>query len=442
MNKIVLYILILASFIFLTGQQIKFDSIGQYKQFPDGRIKINEVKKFQYGIFGINCDEGIIGSDKKSVELKGNVVLWDTLRYITCDKANITEYSDMHRAFFNDNVFVSQDSVRIWANSGRFDELTHFTAFNDSIEVRYDIYPSAMYCQSMTYNDDSGKLQSSRTENIVYIDSVYKVTLTSNEVEYNTKTNILSINKKHDYFVERIEKGRFEPNIIKKLNYKQFLQFPTDSLDRVRISTIKSKAFFNTGVYEFISRVMVVHTDSLDKITVLKCDTMHIDQNIERVNFNGNFSLSNDSVSIVGGKAVLNWKKNQLIVYNQPKLSFNDNEAIGDSCHIFYDKAGLDEINIYGSGKLLNPVRQGLNLMNTIDGRYISMDFEDNDPKSLKVIRQAQCTYYSESDSLGNYAKNIASGDTLFLEFDKKKLSKITVIGGVKGRYLPGVKNE
>jgi lipopolysaccharide assembly outer membrane protein LptD (OstA) len=84
--------------------------------------------------------------------------------------------------------------------------------------------------------------------------------------------------------------------------------------------------------------------------------------------------------------------------------------------------------------------RDSVRVYDEITGKYMEIYFKEGETDSIRVSGMATSYYNVTEDSIIQ-GVNIASGDTVIMKFEDKKLNHIVVIGGAEGKYIPDKTN-
>jgi len=84
--------------------------------------------------------------------------------------------------------------------------------------------------------------------------------------------------------------------------------------------------------------------------------------------------------------------------------------------------------------------RDSIRTYDEITGKTMEIYFKEGKTDSISVIGMAT-SYYNVTEDSVIQGVNIASGDTVIMKFQDKRLNHITVIGGTEGKYIPDKTN-
>ncbi len=213
----------------------------------------------------------------------------------------------------------------------------------------------------------------------------------------------------------------------------------------------------------------------------LKCDSLYYWTDIDSGYAIGSVRLNHDNHSIntdyinykqTNGPKGLSFSayKNVSIFDNKrliktDTLSYNDNSEImylknggiikeekrglsGDKISIQYEDTLIKKIDIYKNAQAWDDIERKISandisiykFRNEMKSKYISMNFKENKIQRMNLFNMSETKYHIAEDSL-LMGINHTSGDTIIISFEDNKLSKIQVIGGGEGKFVPEENN-
>ncbi len=84
--------------------------------------------------------------------------------------------------------------------------------------------------------------------------------------------------------------------------------------------------------------------------------------------------------------------------------------------------------------------RDSVRIYDEITGKFMEIYFEEGQTDSIRVSGMAT-SYYNVTEDSVIQGINIASGDTVIMLFDDRRMQLITVIGGAEGKFIPDPTN-
>ena len=110
--------------------------------------------------------------------------------------------------------------------------------------------------------------------------------------------------------------------------------------------------------------------------------------------------------------------------------------VFGDSMYMALDDSGkVDSVWVYRNVKSSNCPVSNPTLSNEASGKIMIVDFtKKGDIDNVKVWGNAKSVYHIEE---GDKGCNVATGDSIAVEFSEGKASRVMLAGSVRGFYAP-----
>ena len=165
----------------------------------------------------------------------------------------------------------------------------------------------------------------------------------------------------------------------------------------------------------------------------------------------GNVLISEDGRIATCGKAIYKQKEQSTSLIINPEIRENKQTISGRIIDLKYNNGVLENIYI-PSGANVKTITQGfkkhqktsknennkltLDFVNDLSGNSLKGFFDEGMLDSLQLEGMAKTHYHIFEDSIYQ-GENIASGDTIILQFYQNDINKIIVHGGSRGEYKP-----
>jgi lipopolysaccharide export system protein LptA len=154
--------------------------------------------------------------------------------------------------------------------------------------------------------------------------------------------------------------------------------------------------------------------------------------------------IATDSVEVVRGPlaakcGVLYYftKKDEITLFRQPILWYEDNQVTGDTISLDLEKNKLKYAHILNRAFAISLSDSAYpSRYNQLTGRTIDMEFVNEKLHEISVTRNAVSLYYLYDGKDPNGA-NQTSGDAITMAFKNGKLDFIRVLKGIEGMYYP-----
>jgi len=419
--------------------------------------------EYRHSFYGIKCDSSEINKEHERY-LLFNVTMWDTARFITCDRAEIYRKSNEEsRGYLTGNVKIDQDSVLISSKRATFVQQFSSLTVSDSAIVKYLPYPTRLKANSVIFNDEKKEIDARDVEIVEYIDSTRKIDLFSKEIRYNTSTNKLDLMSRFKIHVRSLEEEIKNIELEKKNNFDSLFTSKTDTT-REYFDLFGSRAeyFIEDELINIYNNCKFVYIDSSAErnITTLHADTIKFQLRDGIVEFFGSVKLARDSLISNCDYAKYFIDKKYLIMNKEPILSMGEDFIKGDSIRIDFSTESkfADKITAIGNSSMKRIPNKEFPLeKNSMKGKMMEMFFTEKDLTKVKISGEATSVYFIEetkeyknkknndSKKSNSIAANLLTGDTIIVNFSKKnvdseKIDKmdIEIIGGCEGIYYPG----
>ncbi|MDC0215424.1 hypothetical protein OAK14_02060, partial [Candidatus Marinimicrobia bacterium] len=176
-----------------------------------------------------------------------------------------------------------------------------------------------------------------------------------------------------------------------------------------------------------------------------------IDQDAVSYTAEGGVSISENGRTATCGKAIYKQKEQSTLLIINPQIREEKQTISGSEIELQYNDNVLQNIYIPSKANVKNYV-QGikkqkgppidldnklkLDFVNDLSGNSLNGFFNEGKLDSLQVEGMATSQYHIFEDSLYQ-GENIASGDTIIMQFLENDIDKIIISGGSRGQYIP-----
>ena len=426
--------------------------------------------EYRHEFYGIKCDSSEVNAEHERY-LLFNATMWDTARYITCDRAEIyRKSSEESRGYLTGNVKIDQDSIIISSKRATFVQQFSSLTVSDSAIVKYFPYPTRLKANSVIFNNEKEEIEGKDVEIVEYIDSTRKIDLFSKEIKYNTSTNKLDLLRKFKILVRPLAENITNLDSIKNLKNNFDSLFTKSKIDTTGeyfdIFGNRAEYFIEDEKINIFKNCKFVYTDSTTKrnITTLLADTIKFQLKDGVVEFFGNVNLTRDSLESNCNYAEYFINEKYLIMNKDPILSMGEDFIKGDSIKIDFSTTTqfAEKITVVGNSSMKRVPNQKFPLeKNSMKGKMMEMFFTNKDLSKVKISGEATSVYFIEekkdkkkrsnkskntdNEEKQSIAANYLTGDTIIVNFtrndiDTSKIDKmdIEIIGGCEGIYYPG----
>jgi hypothetical protein len=154
--------------------------------------------------------------------------------------------------------------------------------------------------------------------------------------------------------------------------------------------------------------------------------------------------IATDSVSIVRkglaalcGRAIFFSKGDSIRLRALPVVWYERTQVLGDSIDVYLQGRALSRVEVMGSAVAVSQSDSTYpNRYDQLSGERLRMKFANRALDRIDVENQAISIYYVYEDTAAN-GLNRTSGDRIVMTFEKGKIRRVRVFGGVEGQYVP-----
>jgi len=151
----------------------------------------------------------------------------------------------------------------------------------------------------------------------------------------------------------------------------------------------------------------------------------------------GHVVVVQDTLRATGGFLIFDDSTGFAVLTKNPKLLRGRDTVTADSMRFKFKNQVLEEMIAVKNVVALTPADSTpLAPIDRITGYEMHSYFDKGVMDKIIVWGNAKSKYYIRDKAKDNGA-NLASGDTLKIDFEKKAIKQITVIGGIEGTYYP-----
>jgi lipopolysaccharide export system protein LptA len=223
------------------------------------------------------------------------------------------------------------------------------------------------------------------------------------------------------------------------------------AVGRVRVSSPEnnitvfgdSLVHFEKGKYTLVPknpRLMQIDTSAnggLDTLMILASRMEAYQDTLQRFVAVGKVEMARTDFSARCGEATYFYKRDRIILRQQPVVWNAGNQITGDSIVITTRDRKLQSVYVRGRAMAVSRA-DSLNKsrFNQLSAREVTLRFKDGKIDQIDADRTATSLYYLFDGAAPN-GVNRSSGDRITMEFAAGKIDRLKIVGGVEGRYFP-----
>jgi lipopolysaccharide assembly outer membrane protein LptD (OstA) len=186
--------------------------------------------------------------------------------------------------------------------------------------------------------------------------------------------------------------------------------------------------------------------DDLQRMIEVKCDSLLYYAERKYAEAFGNVEIMKGNLLALCGEAVLLPDSGKLVLTQEPKAYQRDNTVFGDSMTIFLVDDLIDRIEVPGHAEAV--YKQKTNEDDTLftesrlDSKKITFLFEDEELTDIISAGNSYSEYIPVEDDTLASGRNIASGDSIKLHFNWRRLTDVEIITSCEGKFFSAAKKD
>jgi lipopolysaccharide export system protein LptA len=350
--------------------------VGRVINGEDVRELVGNVRLRQDSV-RISCDRALQFLISGRVDLTGNVVITDDT--VTIRTPRGAYYRDERKAEGFDGVQLEDRTTKLTARYGRYHIGPRIALFSQRVVVRDST--STVTADTVTYF--RSERRSIAIGRVTVFNETDNVTITGGRLDHEAD--------------RRYSRMTLEPLLTQ-------IDSSGSSVDTLLVRARVMEAFRDS------SRRLV----ATDSVRILRAD-----------------------LASVCGKAVFFTSADSILLRADPVVWYQSTQVTGDSTNVYLKGRALHRVAVGGAAfaisrsDSLHPDRY-----DQVTGESLIMEFAEKKLRRIDVETRAISVYHVYEDSLAN-GLNRTSGDRIVMNFDRGKLERIRVFGGVEGQYYP-----
>ena len=187
-------------------------------------------------------------------------------------------------------------------------------------------------------------------------------------------------------------------------------------------------------------RLMQIDTTAsggLDTLIILASRMEAFQDSLQRFVAVGRVEMARSDFSARCGEATYFYRRDRIILRQQPVVWNAGNQVTGDSIVITTKERKLQSVYVRGRGMAVSRADSlHKSRFNQLSAREVTLRFKEGKIDQIDADRTATSLYYLVDGATPN-GVNRSSGDRILMDFFAGKIDRIKIIGGVEGRYFP-----
>jgi lipopolysaccharide export system protein LptA len=347
----------------------------------------------------VTSQEGTYYADTKDVYFKKNVVLKDPAYELTAD--SLLYNSEQQMATFITNTFIKDSSGRtIITRDGFYDLKNHRASFSKRPTITDKA--ETITADNIRFDDSSGL--SIATGNAVFRDSTQGLTLISNSMLANKKTNFFLATQK--------------PLIILKQD--------KDSI------YITGDTVYSANIPDSVLN----RPDSVQGMAIVRTAKNQNDSSLRYLQIYHHVRIFSDSLQAVADSVYYSGLDSIFRLFTNPVAWAGGYQVTGDTMFLYTKNKKPDRLFVFENSLVVG--KTFTNMYNQIKGNTLNGYFKDGVIDYMRSKGSAEAVYYIKDDSMALVGVNrVNRADVIDLIFLNKELNKVVLRQDADGIMYP-----
>jgi lipopolysaccharide export system protein LptA len=186
-----------------------------------------------------------------------------------------------------------------------------------------------------------------------------------------------------------------------------------------------------------LMQIDTVSPGTLDTLLIVGTFMESFQDTVQRFITRGRVEMARRDFAARCGEAIYYFKKDRIVMRQQPVVWHEENQVTGDSIVITTSERKLQSVYVRGRAMAISradSVRTAR--FDQLSAREITLHFRNSKLVEIDADKTATSLYYLFDGAAPN-GVNRSSGDRIVMEFLDGKVHRIKIIGGVEGKYFP-----
>jgi lipopolysaccharide export system protein LptA len=347
----------------------------------------------------VTSQEGTYYADTKDVYFKKNVVLKDPAYELTAD--SLLYNSEQQLATFITNTFIKDSSGRtITTRDGFYDLKNHRASFSKRPTITDKT--ETITADNIRFDDSSGL--SIATGNAVFRDSTQGLTLISNSMLANKKTNFFLATQK--------------PLIILKQD--------KDSI------YITGDTVYSANIPDSVLN----RPDSVQGMAIVRTAKNQNDSSLRYLQIYHHVRIFSDSLQAVADSVYYSGLDSIFRLFTNPVAWAGGYQVTGDTMFLYTKNKKPDRLFVFENTLVVG--KTFTNMYNQIKGNTLNGYFKDGVIDYMRSKGSAEAVYYIKDDSMALVGVNrVNRADVIDMIFLNKELNKVVLRQDADGIMYP-----
>lgn len=268
-------------------------------------------------------------------------------------------------------------------------------------------------CQKMIFNRDEKKLTATRK--VDFYDSKEQIRLLGNSAIYEFDSKFLTLSRSPQLF-------RYDTTVNETLSISGRILTYDDSL---KIAVARDDVIITKGLFTSTCQIAYYHNET-GMTRLRKNPEIFYDKNDNLVGDSIDVFFENERIKGVAVMRLVKW-----IHKDMTQEDTTIREVTGDSLYMAFSDSTIETIWTYTDVNATDYSTKKPDLINQMDGKVMVLKLAEGKPDNLVIAGNAESVYFM--DDSNESGKNVASGDSISIDFRDGKAVYIKMTGDVRG---------
>jgi lipopolysaccharide assembly outer membrane protein LptD (OstA) len=183
---------------------------------------------------------------------------------------------------------------------------------------------------------------------------------------------------------------------------------------------------------------VLVREERKGQHTTVRGDTLEFDNSKRRAYAIGNVRVEREKLRATGTRAEFDRAEDRAILVGKPRAWDDQGVAYGDTIEIGFDDNQLRTLRIHPNAvvEFTAKADSGRGERNIATGDTITVHFEKEEAREALMVGHAESRYWPSSADSAQGGRNVSNGDSIRVFFEKGEPERAIVRGGGKGTYF------
>jgi lipopolysaccharide export system protein LptA len=436
----------------LTTNQLDYDLNTKIGIYSNGGKVVN-------GETVLTSGEGYYYEQTRDVHFKKNVVLIDPQYTIKTDTLLYNTYTEVSTFIVPTEITSDSGRNKINTINGYYDTKNKRAYFGQ----RPKIWNGGTYIEADEVANDDSTGYGEAKGNVIYRDTVQKVTILANHMNTNRKENSFLATEKPLMIIQQEEddslfiaadtlysarisdlrKTRNVPDVVQTVSNKTSVS--EDSVQTVEDSVEEETNNDSTLIRVDSIKARTAPILALKDTTLSTKDSTHAlrdttqskgaDSTDRFFEAYYHVRIYSDSLQAVGDSLFYSAEDSVFRLFNQPVVWTRESQVTGDTIYLYTQNKKPKRMYVFENALTINKV--GSMYYNQVKGRTMNAYFENGNIVYSRTKGNSESIYYAQDDENKFIGVNKATADIIDMYFEDKKPQRVVFRSNLVGTSYP-----